>query len=184
MVSYRAILGLAAAVFLSFQTASASADGGRFFHPRPDIKPGPLQPYKAFPVSPPRTKTCFVKPSCTRGRDGAPKILAAFQECNNGGTVVLDSHYTVCSQLDLRFLQHVDVALTGTITFCDDVDYWTAIGNTILFAYQNQSSWWVFGGDDINIYGAGLGTLDGQGQVSCLRVEDSSILILLPLRRL
>ncbi|CAG9942894.1 unnamed protein product [Clonostachys rosea f. rosea IK726] len=130
--------------------------------PRPTITPGPLQPYKAFPVSPPRTKTCFVKPSCTKGKDDSAKILAAFEECNDGGTVVFDEEYTICSPLDLRFLKHVDIAITGTIKFCDDIDYW--LPRTFKFQFQGSSTWWVIGGEDINIYGSGVGTLDGNGQ--------------------
>ncbi|EFQ32826.1 exopolygalacturonase [Colletotrichum graminicola] len=41
-----------------------------------------------MPHSPPRDKGryCYVKPSCTKGRDDAPKILGAFTGCNGGGT--------------------------------------------------------------------------------------------------
>lgn len=131
---------------------------------RTTIQPTPLEPYKAFPVSPPRdpAKTCFVKPACTPGHDDAPKILAAFEACNDGGTIVLDETYTICSPLDLTFLKHVDVAITGHIKFCDEIDYWLA--NTFKYRFQGASSWWVWGGEDVNIYGNGVGIIDGQGQ--------------------
>ncbi|KAM5355149.1 hypothetical protein ACJ41O_001795 [Fusarium nematophilum] len=128
---------------------------------RPHHEPTPLQPYKAFPHSPPRRKTCFVKPG-KKGGDDASKILRAFKKCNNGGTVVLDKEYTICTPLDLRFLKHIDVALTGTVKFCDDVDRW--LPRTFQFPFQDGSSWWLWGGKDINLYGAGTGTIDGNGQ--------------------
>lgn len=153
------VVALAAAGLAGLVQPAAAA---RDFIPRPDIKPTPFQPYKAFPESTERTKTCFVKPSCTEGRDDGPKIFAAFEECNNGGTVVLDKEYTICSPLDLRFLKHVDVALTGTVKFCDNIDYW--LSHSFQIDFQNQSTFWYVGGEDVNIYGAGVGTLDGQGQ--------------------
>lgn len=124
-------------------------------------EPTPLQPYKAFQPSRPRKKTCFVKPG-KKDDDDAPQILKAFKKCNNGGTVVLDKEYTICTPLDLRFLKHIDVALTGTVKFCDDVDRW--LPRTFQFPFQEGSSWWLWGGKDINLYGNGVGTIDGQGQ--------------------
>ncbi|CRK23430.1 hypothetical protein BN1708_003700 [Verticillium longisporum] len=142
--------------------ALASTAAARNFIERPHAEAHPLKPYKAFPASTPRTKTCFVKPSCTEGRDDSKKILAAFEACNDGGTVVLDREYTICEPLDLRFLRHVDVAITGTVRFCDDIDYW--LPRTFKYQFQGASTWWVFGGEDVHIYGAGVGTLDGNGQ--------------------
>lgn len=141
-----------------------AAHAARVVPERPDIKPSPFQPYKAFPESTPRdpNKVCFVKPSCTEGGNDAPKILAAFEKCNDGGTIVLDENYTICSPLDLRFLKHVDVAITGHLKFCDDVDYWAK--NTFRYQFQNASSSWVWGGKDVNIYGNGQGIIDGNGQ--------------------
>ncbi|KAL6870207.1 Exopolygalacturonase X-2 [Amphichorda felina] len=112
-----------------------------------------------------RHKTCFVKPKKGHGhrsQDDAGRILAAFKKCNNGGTVVLDQEYTICSPLDLRFLKHVDVALTGTVKFCDDIESW--LPEAFQFPFQDGSSWWLWGGEDIHLYGAGEGTIDGNGQ--------------------
>ncbi|KAL0936282.1 exopolygalacturonase X [Colletotrichum truncatum] len=130
--------------------------------PRPDTKAHPNPPFRPFPVSPPRTKSCFVKPSCTPGRDDSAKILKAFHDCNNGGTVVLDESYTICTPLDLRFLKHVDVALTGRITFCDGVDDW--MKKFFPIPFQEGNTWWLWGGEDINLYGLGKGVIDGNGQ--------------------
>lgn len=143
--------------------ALGSIAEARDFVPRPNIAIGPKQPWKPMPVSAPRTKTCFVKPSCTAGRDDTPKILAAFKECNNGGTVVLDKEYTVCSPMDLRNLKNIDVALTGKLSFCADPEGWQT--KLLRFPFQDQSSWWLWGGEDINLYGAGTGEINGNGQV-------------------
>ena len=129
---------------------------------RPVLQPWPLQPYRPIPAPGERTnKTCFV--DAGQGADptdDAPAILAALQSCNGGGTVVLDGEYTVCAPLDLRFLGGVDVALTGTVGFCDDVDRW--LGSAFQLGFQNQSTFWLVGGEDVHVYGGG--TLDGRGQ--------------------
>jgi galacturan 1,4-alpha-galacturonidase len=155
--------------------AFAGVAQARDFIPRPNIQPGPIQPYKAFPKSTPRTKTCFVKPSCTEGRDDGPKIMAAMKDCNDGGTVVLDKEYNVCSPMDLRFLKHIDIAITGTITWCDDVDHWLPL--LFKYEYQYAAAQWVIGGEDVNIYGAGVGTLDGKGQKWYDRFDTNRTLI-------
>lgn len=144
--------------------ALAALGQAREFTPRPEIHPGPIQPYRSIPLSSTRDpeKVCFVKPSCTPGKDDAPKILKAFEDCNDGGTIVLDKEYNVCSPLDLRFLKHVDVALTGTVEFCPELGMWQE--NFFHFHFQDAASWWVWGGEDVHLYGAGSGTIHGNGQ--------------------
>lgn len=129
---------------------------------RPDIKPWPHSPRYSFPPSPARTKTCKVASNGSRDEDDAPQILEAFHDCNNGGTVVLDANYTIASPLDLTFLESVDVAISGTINFSGDVDYW--IANSFKYVYQASSAMWRFGGKDVNIYGNGMGLINGNGQ--------------------
>ena len=104
---------------------------------RPNIRAEPHGPTREFPPSPPRSKTCRVEQSKVSGADDAPRILKAFQDCNNGGVVQLDAKYTIASPLDLTFLSHVDVALVGTVTFAGNVDYW--ITHTFKYGYQNAS---------------------------------------------
>ena len=137
---------------------------GRTVLERPAISPFPYTPAKAFAASPARDldKLCFVEASCSGG-DDAPAILSGLHRCNHGGTIVLDADYTVASPLDLTFLDSVDVIFTGKITFTDDIEYWSA--NTFKYAYQNVSTFWRWGGHDVNIYGGGMGTLEGQGQI-------------------
>lgn len=133
---------------------------------RPNLHWGPKTPGHPFPHSPKRYKTCYV-PSCRgSGRHGknddAPEILKAFKKCNRGGVVVLDEEYTIASPLDLTFLEAVDVAITGSIKFTNDIDYW--VKNSFKYDFQNSSAFWRFGGKDVNIYGGGKGLIDGNGQ--------------------
>ncbi|CRK19495.1 hypothetical protein BN1708_012652 [Verticillium longisporum] len=105
-------------------------------------------------------------PRRPHGGDDAPQILAAVKKCNNGGTVVLDKVYRIASPLDLTFLQHIDIIITGEIHFADeDVYYWAE--NSFKYKFQNQSVFWKLGGEDVNIYGD-LGNdqsvIDGHGQ--------------------
>lgn len=51
--------------------------------------------------------------------------------------------------------------IEGTIQFTSNVTYWLA--NSFKIPFQNTSSFFVLGGQDVNIYGGG--TIDGQGQV-------------------
>ncbi|KAK7725800.1 hypothetical protein SLS63_007955 [Diaporthe eres] len=137
---------------------------------RPIITPAPYGTGKDFPYSPSRDegRYCFVEPGSTNGttRDDAPVILKAFQDCNGGGTIVLDQSYLIGSPLDLTFLEHVDVVITGEVAFDDsDVYYWAR--NSFKYAFQNMSSFWKVGGEDINIYGDlsnNRSVINGRGQ--------------------
>lgn len=143
-------------------TATASA----FSLDRPDIQPFPLTTGSPAYNSPSRdsNKTCVV-PASTNGSDSAPAILSAFQTCNDGGTVVLDTVYNISSPLNLTFLSHVDVSITGTISFNPDIAFWTSADGAFPITYQNSSTFWKFGGEDVNIYGGGVGTINGNGEV-------------------
>ncbi|KAJ5640728.1 hypothetical protein N7528_000353 [Penicillium herquei] len=121
----------------------------------------PHQPFKPLPSSPPRTKTCHVS---TYGdeRDDSKFILSALKECNNGGKVVFDADkfYTIGTALDMTFLKHVDLDIQGYIKFTNDTDYWQE--NGFFQTYQNATTFFQLGGEDVNIYGNG--TIDGNGQ--------------------
>ncbi|KAI1824356.1 polygalacturonase [Xylaria intraflava] len=130
---------------------------------RPSIQPFPHNSGREIPPSRPRTKSCSVQAN-GKGEDDAPQILRAFHECGDGcgGTVVLDGNYTIATALDLTFLDSVDVALSGSITFKADIDYWVA--NSFKYDFQNSTAFWKIGGRDVNIYGGGVGLIDGNGQ--------------------
>ncbi|KAH8198384.1 hypothetical protein TruAng_007481 [Truncatella angustata] len=153
---------------------SRSPNTGKASITRPNTKAHPHNTGKAHVTSPARTKECFVVPT---GGDDSQAFLAALHDCNNGGKVVLDSNYTIGSVLDLTFLQSVDIAISGKLTFTDDIDYWTA--NYFTYDFQNSTSFFKLGvdvnknqpltlepfsGKDVNVYGDGVGIIDGNGQ--------------------
>ncbi|KAF2469138.1 pectin lyase-like protein [Lindgomyces ingoldianus] len=147
---------------------------------RPNHPIGPHRPGKAFPSSPPRTKTCVVK-SHRDGTDDSQNILNAIKDCNNGGHVVF-SHgekYIIGTALDLTFLKNIDLGtslhfvhippiyelnipadIQGTIQFTNDTAYWQA--HAFRQVFQNATTFFQLGGSDVNVYGGG--TLDGNGQ--------------------
>ncbi|KAF7966000.1 hypothetical protein HWV62_40503 [Athelia sp. TMB] len=115
-----------------------------------------------MPKSITRTKTCVV-PAFGNGTDDSAAILKAFHTCNSGGSVVLSANktYTIGTALDLTFLRHVDWVIEGTIQFTNDTDYWQA--NSFKQIFQNATTFFQLGGEDVNVYGGG--TIDGNGQV-------------------
>ncbi|KAJ5825355.1 hypothetical protein N7474_002493 [Penicillium riverlandense] len=122
----------------------------------------PHHPFRPLPPSHPRKRTCHV-PCHGDGRDDAENVLAALKECNNGGKVVFDAdkEYTIGTALDMTFLKHIDLEILGTVTFTNDTDYWQA--HSFKHVYQNATTFFNLGGEDVNIYGDG--ELNGNGQV-------------------
>lgn len=51
--------------------------------------------------------------------------------------------------------------ILGTVKFTNDTDYWQK--HSFKHHYQNATSFFQLGGEDVNVYGGG--TLDGNGQV-------------------
>ncbi|KAI1798604.1 glycoside hydrolase family 28 protein [Daldinia bambusicola] len=163
-------LGSSLTAVLALLLSPALATRNPKIPPRPNVVPSPYVASRAMLVSPPRDKGryCHVKQGCTTHRDDAPHILRALHKCNNGGTVVFDKSYVIGSPLDLTFLRHVDIVVTGSIAFDDaDVYYWQ--DRSFKYAFQNQSVFWKLGGEDVNIYGdlslgEGRSVIDGRGQ--------------------
>lgn len=61
----------------------------------------------------------------------------------------------------------------GTILFTNDTDYWQA--NSLKQGFQNATTFFQLGGEDVNMYGGG--TINGNGQVWYdLYAEDDLIL--------
>lgn len=145
---------------------------------RPEIEPWPYNTGQAMPISPARDEDrfCHVKAPCHPREDSAPRILKAFENCNDGGTVVLDQTYLISSPLDLTFLKHVDVVITGEVHFDDsDVYYWAE--NSFKLPFQNMSAFWLVGGEDVNIYGDltnDASVLDGHGEAYWKEIETNS----------
>ncbi|KAI0180209.1 glycoside hydrolase family 28 protein [Hypoxylon sp. FL1284] len=160
----------------------AYATGHSKIPPRPHVVPGPYDAGRVMPPSPPRDtgRLCYVNQGHQKDRDDAPYIMQALQECNNGGMVVFDKSYVIGSPLDLTFLEHVDIVITGNIAFDDsDVYYWQ--DNSFKYAFQNQSVFWKLGGEDVNIYGdlnldEGKSVIDGRGQAYWEALQNDSAL--------
>ncbi|CAG8321155.1 unnamed protein product [Penicillium nalgiovense] len=134
----------------------------------------PNRPFKPLPGSQARTRTCHVA-NIGDGRDDSANVLAALKQCNNGGKVVFDADktYTIAKALDMTFLKHVDLEIQGVVKFSDDTDYWQE--NSFKQIFQNATTFFEIGGEDVNVYGEG--TLDGNGQVWYdLYAEDPLIL--------
>ncbi|KAB5578770.1 exopolygalacturonase [Coniochaeta sp. 2T2.1] len=129
---------------------------------RPEINPSPYEPRLPIPSPPKRHKVCVVETHGDGVTDDSDYILSAFHECNDGGHVLFskDSTYLIGTAMDWTFLKHIDIDIQGRILFTDDTDYWQK--NSFRFVFQNVTTFFKLGGDDVWIYGGG--TLDGNGQ--------------------
>lgn len=110
-----------------------------------------------------RTKICRVN-AAEGGRDSAPNIISAFEECGKDGKIIFENTtYHIESVMTTTGLSNVEVDIQGTLLWGTNVDYW--LSNSLPVGYQNQSTAWSFGGDQIHLHGNGVGTLNGNGQV-------------------
>ncbi|KAI1076246.1 glycoside hydrolase family 28 protein [Whalleya microplaca] len=120
-----------------------------------------------YPNSP-SSNTCTVELP-QNGCDAAPAIIEAFRRCGHnppesrGKVVFRNETYTVKSVLNTTGLSNVDIDLQGTLLWDTNIDYW--LNHSLPVGYQNQTSAWLFGGDNLSWTGHGYGTLDGNGQV-------------------
>ncbi|KAI7092926.1 glycoside hydrolase family 28 protein, partial [Hortaea werneckii] len=94
--------------------------------------------------------------------DVSDDFLWAMHKANHGGTVWLKEGetYVIGKKLLLDFLKDIHVQLDGEILFTDDIEYWQA--NNFYYDFQRSITFWVWGGEDIRIYGSG--TLNGNAQ--------------------
>ena len=60
-------------------------------------------------------------------------------------------------------LSDVQIDIHGKLLWSTDLDYW--LKSSLFVGYQNQSSAWFLGGNNIHVNGHGTGTIDGNGQV-------------------
>ncbi|KAF4472576.1 exo-rhamnogalacturonase B [Fusarium albosuccineum] len=109
-----------------------------------------------------KKKTCVVKAGGTNSTDDAPAIIEAFEKCGRGGKVVFrPTTYHVNSILNITGLEDVHIDLKGTLLWSTDIQYW--LENSLDVGYQNQSTAFILGGNNVVIDGHGTGTLDGNG---------------------
>ncbi|MCJ1309443.1 hypothetical protein MMC25_003103 [Agyrium rufum] len=164
-------LAAQAAVVLASPSASIFPPLPKHGHPappsppsaRPHVTPYPKCPAHHHPSSPARHKVCHVQSHNDGTTDDSPYILKALKQCNNGGHVVFNKHqeYIIGTALNLQFLKHIDIDIQGYVKFTNDTDYWQA--NAFKQIFQNATTFFQLGGEDVNVYGGG--TLDGNGQV-------------------
>ncbi|GKZ94649.1 hypothetical protein AnigIFM59636_008030 [Aspergillus niger] len=134
----------------------------------------PKKPFRPLPTSSSRDKTCHVR-SHGDGSDDSDYILSALHQCTHGGKVVFDEdkEYIIGTALNMTFLKNIDLEVLGTILFTNDTDYWQA--NSFKQGFQNATTFFQLGGEDVNMYGGG--TINGNGQVWYdLYAEDDLIL--------
>ena len=90
-------------------------------------------------------------------------IIQAFNNCSSNAKVVFDNTtYHIDSVMNITGLSNVEVDLQGTLLWSTDIDYW--LNHSMPVGYQNQSTAFIFGGDNIYFHGNGYGTFDGNGQ--------------------
>ncbi|KAH7069731.1 extracellular exo-polygalacturonase-like protein [Paraphoma chrysanthemicola] len=107
-------------------------------------------------------KTCIVKNSGTNLTDDAPAIRAAFEECGHHGKIVFSpTTYYVNTELDIRGLEDVDIDVQGELLWSTDIQYW--LNASLPVGYQNQSTAFILGGNNVRINGHGVGTFNGNG---------------------
>ncbi|KAI6859259.1 Exopolygalacturonase [Hortaea werneckii] len=130
---------------------------------RPDTCFEPKKPFREWPKPPFRGKHCYVKSHNDMKTDDSEYILEAIDKCNDGGHVIFPqgTTYVTGQALNLTYLKHIDLDIQGYIQFTNDTDYWQ--DNAFYQVYQNATTFFQIGGEDVNIYGGGM--LDGNGQV-------------------
>lgn len=107
---------------------------------------------------------CIVKPDQNGGDDGPAISKALNKDCVSNSIVVFPGPvYNIKTPLTTTSMKGVEIHHLGRFLWSTDIDYWVTVSMPI--GFQNQSTVWYFGGDNIKLYGHGLGTLDGNGQV-------------------
>ncbi|KAH7075004.1 extracellular exo-polygalacturonase-like protein [Paraphoma chrysanthemicola] len=112
--------------------------------------------------SPLRNRTCVALSNNNPSVDDAPNILEAIKECDQGGHVIFAEKltYTIDSPLNLTGLSAIDIDIQGELSFTDNMTSWQK--NAFDLQYQNATSFFMLGGQDVNVYGHG--EVQGNGQ--------------------
>ncbi|CAI7669067.1 unnamed protein product [Penicillium viridicatum] len=107
-------------------------------------------------------RTVTIRSSKSDTDDVSDDFLWGIKTANHGGRLLLQKGktYVIGKKLDLSFLDNIEVQLEGEVKFTDDIDYWQA--NNFYYSFQKSITFWVWGGQDIKIFGKG--TLNGNGQ--------------------
>ncbi|KAF1850260.1 glycoside hydrolase family 28 protein [Cucurbitaria berberidis CBS 394.84] len=109
-----------------------------------------------------KRKTCTIKASGTNKTDDAPAILTAFKECRKHGKIIFEPKtYYVNSALNISGLEDVEIDIQGQLLWSTDILYW--LNASLPVGYQNQSTAFILGGNNVRIDGHGVGTFNGNG---------------------
>lgn len=114
-----------------------------------------------------KDSTCTLYPESLKNNgdpvDDAPSIHEASEKCGIDGTVIFSKNtFHVNSVLNTTNLQNCDVNLRGELQFSTDIDYWRSHSYNVVL--QNQSTAWLFGGNNVTLRGEEGGFYNGQGQ--------------------
>ncbi|KAG2414607.1 hypothetical protein HFD88_003798 [Aspergillus terreus] len=113
-------------------------------------------------ASPKPRHTCVVPASGSNATDDAPAIIRAFQQCGRGGKVVFKpTTYHVNSVMNITGLEDVDIDIRGELLWGTDIQYW--LNHSLPVGYQNQSTAFILGGNNVRIDGHGVGIFNGNG---------------------
>ncbi|KAJ7244574.1 glycoside hydrolase family 28 protein [Mycena rebaudengoi] len=111
-----------------------------------------------------RQKTCTVHPS-GNSTDDSPAIVEAFDLCGQGGRIeFLNETYWIEKVMNTTGLNDAAIDLRGTLLWsAANISYW--LNNSLPIGFQNQTSAWFLGGNNILFDGHGYGTFNGSGQI-------------------
>ncbi|KAJ7334885.1 pectin lyase fold/virulence factor [Mycena albidolilacea] len=120
-----------------------------------------------------RQKTCTVHPS-GNFTDDSPAIVEAFSLCGQGGRIeFLNETYWIEKVMNTTGLNDAVIDLRGTLLWsAANISYW--LNNSLPIGFQNQSSAWFLGGNNILFDGHGYGTFNGNGQIWTMTISASS----------
>ncbi|KAH8810965.1 galacturan 1,4-alpha-galacturonidase B [Xylogone sp. PMI_703] len=121
-----------------------------------------LFPFLCLAVVGRAKRTCVVPAKGSETIDDAPAILNAFDKCGRGGRVLFqNTTYHINSVMNISSLKDCEIDLRGTLLWGTNITYW--LNNSFPVGYQNQSTAWILGGDNIVFDGHDYGTINGNG---------------------
>ncbi|KAF4589535.1 glycoside hydrolase family 28 [Ophiocordyceps camponoti-floridani] len=107
---------------------------------------------------------CTVRPRKDGGDDGPAIVKALTGNCRVKGLVWLPGPiYNIKSAMTTVGMKDIKIVQTGRMLWSPDIEYWRKVAMPV--GFQNQSTVWYFGGEDVVWDGRGEGTMDGNGQV-------------------
>ncbi|QPG94135.1 hypothetical protein C2857_004928 [Epichloe festucae Fl1] len=111
-----------------------------------------------------KRQLCVVEPDA-HGGDDAPQIMDTLNtKCRANSLVFMPGPtYNIKTNMTTLHMDNVRIVLYGRMLWSTDIDYWLSVSMPI--GFQNQSTVWYFGGENVTWDGHNTGTLDGNGQV-------------------